>query len=293
MDVFELVRRSVLAQGLSRRKVGRELGIDRRTVGKMLEFPVPPGYRLSSPRPKRRLGPFLEEIEKLVFPEEPYPPKQVPTGQRIFEILVEEHGYTGGSTQVRAYVSELRARPPEAFVPLAHLPGQAQADFYESTVEIGGKRRKAFAFLMVLPHSGVYFQACYPAENAESFADGHDRAFRFFGGVPRRCIYDNPAYSVKRGTGPMTGRERNLTDSFGVLQSAYLFKADFAAPAKGNEKGSVERKVGTLRRSLMVPVPKADSFEDLNKMLLKKALAFKAKADSFEAEAKRFLPVPD
>ena len=126
LEAFELVRRSVLVQGLSRRKVGRELGIDRRAVGKMLEFPVPPGYRLSTPRPKRKLGPFLVEIEKLVFPEEPYPAKQVPTGQRIFELLVEKHGYTGGSTQVRAYVSELRARPAEAFVPLAHLPGEAQ-----------------------------------------------------------------------------------------------------------------------------------------------------------------------
>ena len=293
MGDFELVRRSVLADGKSRRKVGREMGIDRRVVGKMLEFPEPPGYRLSSPRPKRKLGPFLSKIEKLVFPEVPHPVKQVPTGQRIFELLVKDHGYTGGSTQVRGYVAELRARPVEAFVPLAHLPGEAQADFYESTVEIAGKRCKAFAFLMVLPHSGVYFQACYPAENAESFADGHDRAFRFFGGVPRRCIYDNPAYSVKRGTGPLTGRERSLTDSFGVLQSAYLFKADFAAPASGNEKGSVERKVGTLRRSLMVPVPKAGSFEELNKTLLDTALAFKAKAELFEADARRFLPVPD
>jgi len=293
LEIFELVRRSVLAQGLSRRKVGRELGIDRRTVGKMLASPAPSGYRLSSPRARRKLGPFLVEIQRLVFPEAPYPPKQVPTGQRIFELLVERHGYTGGSTQVRGYVSELRARPPEAFVPLAHLPGEAQADFYESSVEIAGKRCKAFAFLMVLPHSDVYFQACYPAENAESFSDGHDRAFRFYGGVPRRCIYDNPAYSVKRGSGPLTGRERNLTDSFGALQSAYLFKADFAAPAKGNEKGSVERKVGTLRRSLMVPVPKAESFQELNKMLLEKALGVKAKAERFEADAKRFLPVPD
>lgn len=293
MEAFELVRRSVLVEGLSVRKVARELGLDRRTVGRMVKHPSHPGYVLGSPRPKLKIGPFLAEIEKMVFPEVPDPVKQVHTGHRIFERLRDEFGYTGGSTQVRAYVSELRSRPPEAFVPLAHLPGEAEADFYESTVEIAGKRCKAHAFLMVLPQSGVYFQVCYPAENAESFADGHDRAFRFFGGVPRRVVYDNASYSIKRGSGPLTGRVRIMTDSFATLQCAYLFKAEFAGVAKGNEKGSVERKVGTLRRSLMVPVPKAASFEELNQMLYEKALAFKAKAELFAKDTARFLPVPD
>jgi uncharacterized protein (TIGR04255 family) len=108
------------------------------------------------------------------------------------------------------------------------VPGDAEADFKESVVEIAGVRLKAHCFMQVLPHSGVWFCCGYPKENAESFADGHARAFAFFGGVPRRCVYDNAGYSVKRGSGPIKGRGRNLTNSFSELQSAYLFEADGA-----------------------------------------------------------------
>ena len=98
---------------------------------------------------------------------------------------------------------------------------------------------------MVLPQSGVWFMRLYPAENAESFCDGNASAFSFFGGVPTRIVYDNAGYSVKRGSGPLKGRERELCTLFSELRSAFLFEAAFAAPRKGNEKGSVERHVGT------------------------------------------------
>jgi hypothetical protein len=185
------------------------------------------------------LGPYLKRIEEIVAGDESAPPKQRHTAKRIFERLREEFGYEGGESQVRAYVAEVKARPKEAFVPLVSVPGEAEADFGESVVEIAGRRVKAHGFVIVLPFSGVWFTAAYPAENAESFADGHARAFKFFGGVPRRTVYDNASYAVKRGSGRLKGRERLLTDSFSELQSVYLFEAEFAGSGKGNEKGSV------------------------------------------------------
>jgi len=293
VQVYELVRRSVLVQGKSISQVSSDLGLNWRTVKKMVAEPVPPGYRQRSSRPRPKLGPFVAEIEKFVFPKEPYPLKQTPTGQRIFELLVEHHGYTGGSTQVREYVSELRSRPPEAFIPLVSIPGESESDFKESWVEIAGKREKAHCFLMVLPFSDVWFCACYPKENAESFADGHARAFTFFGGVSRKSLYDNAGYAVKHGSGPIKGRERNLTDSFTELQSRYLFEAVFANTYSGNEKGSVERKVAVIRSRLFSPVPKADSWEELNQMLYEKALKAKEASERFREDAARLLPCPD
>jgi len=293
VQVYELARRSVLAQGKSVSEVSRELGLNWRTVRKMTREPVPPGYRLRIPRSKPRLGPYTERIEELVASDESAPPKQRHTAKRIFERLRDEFGYEGGESQVRAYVAEVKARPKEAFVPLVSLPGEAEADFGESVVEIAGHRVKAHGFVIVLPFSGVWFTAAYPAENAESFADGHARAFKFFGGVPVRSVYDNASYSVKRGSGPLKGRERMLTDSFRELQSVYLFEAEFAGAGKGNEKGSVERKVGTIRSRLFVPVPKAGSWEDLNGMLLAKAQAFKDGSESFAGDAAHLLPLPD
>ena len=255
--------------------------------------PVPPGYRQGRPRARPKLGPFLERIEEILAGDEAEPSKQLHTATRVFERLRDEFGYTGGPTQVRGYVSELRARPPEAFIPLVSLPGEAEADFKESVAQIAGKRVKAHCFIMTLPLSGVWFCACYPAENSESFGDGHARAFKFFGGVGKRCVYDNASYSVKRGSGPLKGRERALTDSFSELQSRYLFEAAFAAAGKGNEKGSVERKVATIRQRLFVPVPKADSWEALNQLLHEKAQGFKDACEGFAQDAVCLLPVPD
>jgi transposase len=259
----------------------------------MTEEPVPPGYRLRAPRGKPRLGPFVERIEQILAEDESAPRKQRHTATRIFERLRDEFGYTGGKTQVCDYVAKVKARPKEAFVPLVSLPGESEADFGESVVEIAGKRVKAHGFVMVLPFSDVWFCACYPKENSESFEDGHARAFEFFGGVPRRSVYDNAGYSVKRGSGPLKGRERRLTDSFAELQSRYLFEAVFANVCSGNEKGSVERKVATVRSRLFVPVPKADSWEALNRMLLERALAAKQASIKFAEESAHLLPVPD
>jgi transposase len=286
-----MVRRSVLVQGKSVSEVSRELGLNWRTVKKMSEEPVPPGYRRVSARARPVLGPFLEQIEKILAEDEAAPRKQRHTAQHVFERLRDEFGYKGGSTQVRDHVGRLRAGRREAFVPLVSVPGYAEADFKESEVEIAGVRLKAHAFVQVLPHSGTWFCRCYPRENAESFADGHVAAFDFFGGVPLRCTYDNAAYSVKRGSGPIEGRARTLTDTFAELRSAFLFEADFAAPRKGNEKGSVERNIGVIRSRLFVPVPKAASWEELNRTLLERAEAARQAAEAFKEDSEALLPL--
>jgi hypothetical protein len=49
----------------------------------------------------------------------------------------------------------------------------------------------------------------------------------------------------------------------------HRFKADFCSPGKGNEKGSVENKVGYTRRNMLVPVPVITDFDAFNEELLK------------------------
>jgi len=293
LDSFELVRRSVIVDGMSERAAAREYGLNRRVVAKMVECATPPGYQLSGPRKKRVLGAYTQQIEAILLEDKNAPAKQRHTGQHIFERLRDEFGYTGGSTQVRGYVSEFRARQREAFIPLMSLAGEAQADFGEAWADIGGVRTKCHAFFMVLPFSDVWFMRIYPVENAESFCDGNALAFAFFGGVPRRIVYDNAGYAVKRGHGRMKGRDRELCELFSELRSAFLFEAAFAAPCKGNEKGSVERHVGTLRQALLVPVPSAESFEELNAKLLAKALANKERSELFQEESAALLPLAE
>ena len=292
LDSYELVRRSVIVGGMSKRAAAREYGVNRRSVDKIVENAVPPGYVQSGLRRKPVLGDYMVKIEEILLKDsEGAPNKQRHSGQRIYERLRDEFGYTGGSTQVRGYVSELRARSREAFIPLVSLPGEAQSDFGEASIDIAGRRTKCHAFLMVLPQSGVWFMRLFPAENAESFCEGNAAAFAFFGGVPTRIVYDNAGYAVKRGSGPLKGRARELCTLFSELRSAFLFEAAFAAPRKGNEKGSVERHVGTLRQSLLVPVPSTDSFEELNARLLAKAIQHKERSELFAKET--LMPLAD
>ena len=55
--------------------------------------------------------------------DETAPVKQRSYGQADLRAFEGEFGYKG-RTQARAYVSELKARPREAFVPLVSVPGK-------------------------------------------------------------------------------------------------------------------------------------------------------------------------
>ncbi len=101
-------------------------------------------------------------------------------------------------------------------------------------MEIGGVERKAHFLAFDLPHSDACFVKAFPAETTESFCDGHNAAFDFFGGVPQSVLYDNTKLAVARILG---GGRRQRTRVFSELQSHYLFTDRFGRPGKGNDKG--------------------------------------------------------
>ena len=87
--------------------------------------------------------------------------KQHHTAKRVFDRLREEHGFTGGYTVIKDDIRDRELRGREMFVPLLHPPGDAQADFGEAVVVIGGVEQKAHFFVMDLPHSDSCFvRAC-------------------------------------------------------------------------------------------------------------------------------------
>jgi len=114
---------------------------------------------------------------------------------------------------------------------------------------------------MTLPHSDTCFVAAYPAATTEAWLDGHNRAFVFFGGVPRSILYDNDKCLVSR---ILPDGTRQRTRSFSGLQSHYLFEDRYGRPGKGNDKGNVEGLVGYARRNFMTPRPRFASWEAFN-----------------------------
>ena len=164
VDDYLKVRHAVRIEGLSERAAARRFGIDPRTVSKMMKFSVPPGYRRKKPPAKPKLDPFIAVIDRILRDDKSRPKKQQHTAKRIFERLRDEYGFTGGITIVKDYVAGWRQRTQEMFVPLAHPPGHAQADFGEAIGIIGGVERKIHFFAFDLPHSDACFVVGYPAE---------------------------------------------------------------------------------------------------------------------------------
>src|SRR5580698_6269851 len=164
VDLYAKVRHAVRIEGLSERAAARRVGLDPRTVNKMMKFSVPPGYVRKKPPAKPKLDAFIPMIDRILGDDKSRPKKQQHTAKRIFERLRDEHGFTGGITIVKDYVAGWRQRAQEMFVPLVHPPGHAQADFGEAIGIIGGVERKIHFFAFDLPHSDACFVVGYPAE---------------------------------------------------------------------------------------------------------------------------------
>lgn len=95
VDHYELIRRKILIDGLSQRDAAKDLGHSRKTVAKALELRIPPGYRLSQPRPRPVLDPFKHIIEAWLEQNRTAWAKQRQTAQRIYERLRDEYGFAG------------------------------------------------------------------------------------------------------------------------------------------------------------------------------------------------------
>lgn len=262
MDQVHVIRHKVLVEGQSVRSVARQMEVSRNTVRKYLRLSVPKRVEV-----KARSRPVLERVrERMEALLEQWSlrttAKQRVTGTRLHRQLVEE-GFAVGVTTVRSFLRERRRQAAEVFVPLVARPGEAQVDFFEVTVDVCGERRKAWKFLLRLTFSGRDLVWLYDSCDQLAFLDGHVRAFRLLGFVPRRVVYDNLSAAVKRRVGApcrsRRGFERELTDRFRALVSHYLFEPCFARPGEGHDKGSVESRGKGIRLQHLTPIPQGES----------------------------------
>ena len=173
MELYARVRRAVQAEGISEREAARQFRLARETVRKMLRYSIPPGYRRQQPARRPKLDAWVGIIDQILEQDKAQSKKQCHTAKRVFERLREEHGFPGGYTIVKDYVRLRKLSQREMFVPLEHPPGEAQADFGEAQVVIGGVDRKAHYFVMELPQSDDCFVMAFPAETTEAFLEGY------------------------------------------------------------------------------------------------------------------------
>jgi transposase len=300
VEDYEAIRRAYFVDKLSIRAIHRMLGYDRETIRKAIVQAAPTPYRLARPRAAPVIGPYKQRIAELLAESKKQKRKQRYTAHRIFEILRSE-GYLGSEGAVHNYVSRERRKDEykEKYIPLEFDPGQdAQVDWGEAEVILAGERVTVQLFILRLNYSKARFVMAFPFQKQEAFFDGHNQAFRFFGGIPRRLTYDNLKTAVYK---ILTGRNRQEQESFKRFRSYYLFESNYCNPAQGHEKGGVENDVGYAQRNFMTPLLEVDSYEELNVILWKVCQEnlhrrvrgqLTSVADLLSDERNRFLPLP-
>lgn len=260
--------------GESISSIARGLKLSRPTVRKALKAETDPLYqRQHQPAPK--LGDFQTQLTDWMALDAKLPKRQRRTAQRLFECLQVE-GYQGSYGPVQRFAlnwkqqAGTRASTMQAFVPLAFPAGDTcQFDWSHEVVVLGGVMQTIKVAHFRLAYSRQMFIVAYPRETQEMVLDAHVRAFAFFGGVPKRMVYDNLKTVVDA---IFVGKERRFNRRFLTMANHYLFEPVACTPESGWEKGQVENQVGNIREWLFTPTPKFQDFTALNAWLATRCL---------------------
>lgn len=275
MELFEQLRREYEFGEGTVQGVARKFGVHRRQVRQALESSVPPERKCVT-RSSPSLDPVKAFIEAILVVDKSAPRKQRHTAHRIWVRLCQEvSAYPIAESTVRKYVRErkwaLGLSGREIRIPQCYEWGvEAQVDWYEAWVELGGVSVKVQIFNMRSMKSGGAFHCAYLHATQQAFFEAHERAFAYFGGVFHLLRYDNLGSAVKK---IFRGYTRVEHTRFIAFRSHWQFAAEFCAPAQPQEKGGVEGEVGAFRRNHLVPVPEAADLEALNRKLLADCIA--------------------
>jgi len=241
-ETWAEIRRLYHVEKLSQREIARSLKINRRTIRRALKHDHAP----PSPARKRAsiLDPFEMDVKELLA--------QTPriTAVRMLEEL-ERRGFKGKISIVKDRLVEIRAkRENEAYVRRLFHPGEAaEVDWANcGTIEVGGRKRRVSAFVMVLAFSRMVYLEFTLSEGMEEFLRCHQNAFNFFSGCPRKCLYDNLRCAVLAHHGPDVRWNPRFMDFAGH----FLYKPVACNRAAGWEKGRVERTIQYIRSNFLL-----------------------------------------
>jgi transposase len=273
-------------QGWSRRRIARELSIDRGTVGRYVRLadagsspagprggddenqPNPPpgsdGQNQPNPPPGysgpvSKCGPFrkiiIEALERGL------------SRQRIWQDLKQDHGFDGGYDSVKRFVRHLNAATPLPFRRMECAPGEeAQVDFGTGAlvvipagqplpISVRTRRRKTHVFRIVLSHSRKAYSEVVYRQTTDDFIRCLENAFQHFGGVPKTLVIDNLKAAVTKAD--WYDPELNpKIQSFCAHYSTVILPTK---PRMARHKGKVERIVGYVQDNAL----KAKTFPSL------------------------------
>jgi transposase len=225
--------------GISQRKIAKQLGISRNTVKKYIDNPEFPDSKRKAGKRKSLLDPYLSNIEAWLKEDIDY------TGTWIYDRL-NSMGFAGSYEIVKRKVHDLKAeRQKIAYMRFETEPGyQAQVDFGEFQVEnADGSNKKLYLFSMILGYSREIYAELIERCDLPTFLDCHIRSFDYFGGVPKQILYDRMKNVY---IGNIAGK-RKFNDTLVGFALHYGFKPEVSPSYAAWVKGKVERPYSFIR----------------------------------------------
>ena len=233
------MRRLVLREGWKIETTARRFGVHHSVVRRAIRDPD--GATEHRPPTPSELDPHKEYIVHRLT--------ELPdlTAVRVF-MEIQAKGYAGGIAQLRRYVAKIRApRARKAYLRIETEPGeQAQVDWGSfGHFRVGNTQRPLSAFAMVMRWSRSLYVDFSLDQRMDTFQRMHQRALAFFGGVPKRIVYDNLKSVVLHHVGSTV----QFNPAFLGFAGHYLFEP-VAAPVRYPEyKGGVENAIKYIRHS--------------------------------------------
>lgn len=263
MDQWETIRLRCVRDGEPIKLVARELRLSKNTVRKYVRSLRAPQH--GGIERECRLAPYRYHIDGWL--------RQSPriTAVRIGALLRErvDEDLQISERSLREYVANRRREivAREAFVRALYVPGdQMQFDFTPVKLILCGVLTVVQLFVARLSYSGKLFaRVSLHADQPALFA-GLLGAVVHFGGVPRVGVFDNAKIAVVK---ILRGRNREENEAFRAFCGGLALAVEFAAPAKGNEKGGVEGACGFVEDNVFRPIPECESLEECNTTLLR------------------------
>lgn len=239
-----MLLRHYLEQGTSKSALAQRLGVSRDTIYRWLRAgdldrdldtePVRYGPRPPGPT---KLDAYKGIIETRLAA---YP--QLSAVRLLEEIRAA--GYTGGYSQLKAFVRQVRPVPPPEPVVRFETPAgrQAQVDFARFRFPWGVR----YALLVVLGYSRLLWCRFYPRQDMRTLVSGLEEAFGQFGGVPQELLFDQMKAVITRDL-RLEGGALIRNVEFLRFARHWGFTPRACRPYRAQTKGKVERPVRYVR----------------------------------------------